>query len=161
MKQTWWAGHHSLEVGPPIPRHTLFSTLSFHCICILHCTCILKVGPSNTHYYLVFRYITFSCLERNTSPVRLSSTFAVHFCSNVTFFCLNRFFPKTLHCITVFLCLIMFTAPLGNGPTAKPTKKGLLQKQNQSTFDTLFFSSPSSVLQRYCSVFLSPRTHCP
>ena len=48
----------------------------------------------------------------------------------------------------------MFTAPLGNGPTAKPTKKGLLQKQNQSTFDTLFFfSSPSSVLQRYCSVF--------
>ena len=57
MKQTWWAGHHSLEVGPPIPRYTLFSTLSFHCICILHCVCILKVGPTNTHYYLVYRHI--------------------------------------------------------------------------------------------------------
>ena len=120
MKQTWWAGHHSLEVGPPIPRHTLFSTLSFHCICILHCTCILKVGPSNTHYYLVFRYITFSCLERNTSPLRLSSTFAVHFFSNVTFFCLNRFFPKTL-----YYCLLVFDNVYG------PTRQWANRQANQ------------------------------
>ena len=120
MKQTWWAGHHSLEVGPPIPRYTLFSTLSFHCICILHCTCILKVGPSNTHYYLVFRYITFSCLERNTSPLRLSSTFAVHFFSNVTFFCLNRFFPKTL-----YYCLLVFDNVYG------PTRQWANRQANQ------------------------------
>ena len=120
MKQTWWAGHHSLEVGPPIPRHTLFSTLSFHCICVLHCTCILKVGPSNTHYYLVFRYITFSCLERNTSPLRLSSTFAVHFFPNVTFFCLNRFFPKTL-----YYCLLVFDNVYG------PTRQWANRQANQ------------------------------
>ena len=120
MKQTWWAGHHSLEVGPPIPRYILFSTLSFHCICILHCTCILKVGPSNTHYYLVFRYITFSCLERNTSPLRLSSTFAVHFFSNVTFFCLNRFFPKTL-----YYCLLVFDNVYG------PTRQWANRQANQ------------------------------
>ena len=64
MKQTWWAGHHSLEVGPPIPRYTLFSTLSFHCICIL------EVGPTNTHYYLVFRYIVFSYVLKETPLLR-------------------------------------------------------------------------------------------
>ena len=101
--------------GPPnTPTHTiLYSFISLY----LYFALYLYFG-GGPHQYTLLSSISLYCIFM--SPLRLSSTFAVHFFPNVTFFCLNRFFPKTL-----YYCLLVFDNVYG------PTRQWANRQANQ------------------------------
>ena len=119
--------------GPPnTPTHTiLYSFISLYLY--------FGGGP---HQYTLLSSLSLYCIFMS-SPSWLSSTFAVHFCSNVTFFCLNRFFPKTQ-----YYCLLMFDnvyGPTRQWANRQANQKGIASKTKPvNIWHIVFFESKLS-----------------